>query len=105
MATLIDGKQYAATLRQRMAQEVSALQQQHNLTPGLTVVLVGEDPASQVYVRNKGKQAKECGMRSSEHRLPLLAGEGEGTQVPPRCLAQGGQPRRAGPATGPRSDG
>ncbi|MCB1803957.1 MAG: bifunctional methylenetetrahydrofolate dehydrogenase/methenyltetrahydrofolate cyclohydrolase, partial [Candidatus Competibacteraceae bacterium] len=54
MATLIDGKQYAATLRQRMAQEVSALQQQHNLTPGLTVVLVGEDPASQVYVRNKG---------------------------------------------------
>lgn len=77
MATLIDGKQYAATLRQRMAQEVSTLQEQHGLTPGLTVVLVGEDPASQVYVRNKGKQAKECGMRSFEHRLPASTTQDE----------------------------
>lgn len=69
MAQLIDGKQYAANLRQQMAQTVRELQQQHDITPGLTVVLVGENPASQVYVRNKGKQAKECGMNSFEHRL------------------------------------
>jgi methylenetetrahydrofolate dehydrogenase (NADP+)/methenyltetrahydrofolate cyclohydrolase len=70
MADIIDGKQFAASLRADIAGKVKQLQQQHAITPGLTVVLVGEDPASQVYVRNKNKQAHECGMHSSEHRLP-----------------------------------
>ena len=70
MATLIDGKRFAAKLRQSIAQEVGVLRETHGITPGLATVLVGEDPASQVYVRNKGKQASECGMQSFEHRLP-----------------------------------
>ena len=70
MATLIDGKLYAAKLRQSISQDVSVLRETHGIQPGLAVVLVGEDPASQVYVRNKNKQATECGMQSFEHRLP-----------------------------------
>ncbi|WP_119460717.1 bifunctional methylenetetrahydrofolate dehydrogenase/methenyltetrahydrofolate cyclohydrolase FolD [Rhodospirillaceae bacterium SYSU D60014] len=66
---IIDGKGFAESLRQRIAQQVARLKQQHALTPGLAVVLVGEDPASQVYVRNKGKQTEEAGMNSFEHRL------------------------------------
>ena len=69
MAEIIDGKQFAAGLRARLAQQIEALQQQ-NINPGLAVVLVGEDPASTVYVRNKGRQAREVGIQSFEHRLP-----------------------------------
>lgn len=69
-AEIIDGKAIAAALRQRIAQAVSQLQENHNLTPGLAVVLVGEDAASQVYVRNKGIATKEAGMVSLEFRLP-----------------------------------
>ena len=69
-AEIIDGKAIAAALRQRIAQAVSQLQEHHNLTPGLAVVLVGEDAASQVYVRNKGIATKEAGMVSLEFRLP-----------------------------------
>ncbi|WNC67875.1 bifunctional methylenetetrahydrofolate dehydrogenase/methenyltetrahydrofolate cyclohydrolase FolD [Thalassotalea nanhaiensis] len=65
----IDGKQAAAELRVRLAKEVDALQSERGITPGLTVVLVGEDPASQVYVRNKVKQTREVGMISNEIRL------------------------------------
>ncbi len=68
-ATLIDGKAYAASLRTRLATEVSSLKAR-GITPGLAVVLVGEDPASQVYVRSKGKMTVEIGMNSFEHRLP-----------------------------------
>jgi methylenetetrahydrofolate dehydrogenase (NADP+)/methenyltetrahydrofolate cyclohydrolase len=66
---IIDGKAFAATLRSRIAEAVAGLKQQHGLTPGLAVVLVGEDPASQVYVRSKGKQTQETGMNSFEHKL------------------------------------
>ncbi|MGK0440937.1 MAG: methylenetetrahydrofolate dehydrogenase (NADP+)/methenyltetrahydrofolate cyclohydrolase [Pseudohongiellaceae bacterium] len=66
----IDGKQLAADLRVSLAQEVKQLQEESGITPGLTVVLVGEDPASQVYVRNKVKQTKEVGMISNEFRMP-----------------------------------
>jgi len=66
---IIDGKAFAATLRSRIAEAVTGLKQQHGLTPGLAVVLVGEDPASQVYVRSKGKQTQETGMNSFEHKL------------------------------------
>lgn len=69
-AELIDGKAFAARLRARIAGEVAALKAAHGVTPGLAVVLVGEDPASAVYVRNKGKAAREVGMESFEHRLP-----------------------------------
>ena len=69
-AELIDGKAFAARLRARIAGEVAALKAAHGVTPGLAVVLVGEDPASAVYVRNKGKATREAGMESFEHRLP-----------------------------------
>ena len=66
---IIDGKAFSASLRGRIAETVAGLKQQHGLTPGLAVVLVGEDPASQVYVRSKGKQTQEAGMNSFEHKL------------------------------------
>ncbi|CAI8386359.1 MAG: Bifunctional protein FolD protein [Rhodobiaceae bacterium UBA7378] len=69
-ATLIDGKKIAAELRGAIGARVSALQAAHNLIPGLAVVLVGEDAASQVYVRNKGIATREVGMQSFEYRLP-----------------------------------
>lgn len=69
-ASVIDGKAAAAALRERVATEVSRLKEEAALQPGLAVVLVGEDPASQVYVRNKGRQTIEAGMQSFEHRLP-----------------------------------
>jgi len=67
-ATLIDGKAFAATIRARVAEEVTRIKG-HGITPGLAVVLVGEDPASQVYVRSKGKSTLEAGMHSEEHRM------------------------------------
>ena len=69
-ADLIDGKKIAGALRAQIAKRVGVLKSDHNLTPGLAVVLVGEDPASQVYVRNKGIATKEVGMNSLEFRLP-----------------------------------
>jgi methylenetetrahydrofolate dehydrogenase (NADP+)/methenyltetrahydrofolate cyclohydrolase len=71
MSTVIDGKAAAATLRASLAKTVAKLKADHGLTPGLAVVLVGEDPASQVYVRNKAKQTVEVGMDSVEHKLPV----------------------------------
>ena len=76
-AQIIDGKAAAAALRQRVAAEVARLQVEHGLQPGLAVVLVGEDPASQVYVRNKGRQTIEAGMQSFEHRLDDSVSEAE----------------------------
>ncbi len=67
---VIDGKVVAAALRGRVAEVVAVLRSDHDLTPGLAVVLVGEDPASQVYVRSKGKQTEETGMNSFQHTLP-----------------------------------
>ena len=69
MATIIDGKAFSANLRGEIARKVALLKQNNSLTPGLAVVLVGEDPASQVYVRSKGKQTVEAGMNSYEHKL------------------------------------
>jgi methylenetetrahydrofolate dehydrogenase (NADP+)/methenyltetrahydrofolate cyclohydrolase len=69
-ARIIDGKRIAAELRARVAAEVTRVQREHGLTPGLAVVLVGSDPASQVYVRSKHKQTQEAGMASFEHLLP-----------------------------------
>jgi methylenetetrahydrofolate dehydrogenase (NADP+)/methenyltetrahydrofolate cyclohydrolase len=69
-ARIIDGKAIAADLRQRVADEVARVKREHQLTPGLAVVLVGNDPASEVYVRSKGRQTEAAGMASFEHRLP-----------------------------------
>lgn len=69
-AAIIDGKAFAANLRSRIAEKVAEMVSVAGVKPGLAVVLVGEDPASQVYVRNKNKQAEECGMASFMHRLP-----------------------------------
>jgi len=69
VATIIDGKAFSAKLRAEIARKVELVKQQHSVTPGLAVVLVGEDPASQVYVRSKGKQTAEAGMNSYEHKL------------------------------------
>ena len=69
-ARIIDGKAIAADLRARVAREVERLRAEHQLQPGLAVVLVGENPASAVYVRSKGKQTVEAGMKSFDHRLP-----------------------------------
>ncbi len=69
MAKIIDGKAFSANLRGEIARKVGLLKQNHGVTPGLAVVLVGEDPASQVYVRSKGRQTQEAGMNSYEHKL------------------------------------
>ena len=69
-ARIIDGKIIAAELRGRVADEVARVKRDHGLTPGLAVVLVGNDPASEVYVRSKHKQTQAAGMASFEHKLP-----------------------------------
>ena len=76
-AKIIDGKAYAAELRGRVGEAVAALKADHGLTPGLTFVLVGENPASQVYVRNKNKQTRAAGMNSFEHNLPAETSQDE----------------------------
>jgi len=75
-ATIIDGKAYAQGLRARIANAVGGLSSQ-GVTPGLAVVIVGEDPASQLYVKNKARQTVEVGMRSFEHVLPASTTEAE----------------------------
>jgi methylenetetrahydrofolate dehydrogenase (NADP+)/methenyltetrahydrofolate cyclohydrolase len=69
MSKIIDGKAFAEGLRGRIAKQIADLKAKHGFVPGLAVVLVGEDPASQVYVRNKAKQTVEVGMVSFEHKL------------------------------------
>ncbi len=76
-ATLIDGKAFAERLRRRVAGETARLKQCHDVTPGLAVVLVGEDPASQVYVRSKSRQAGEAGIVALDRALPQNASEAE----------------------------
>ncbi|MFL6845398.1 MAG: bifunctional methylenetetrahydrofolate dehydrogenase/methenyltetrahydrofolate cyclohydrolase FolD [Allosphingosinicella sp.] len=76
-ALVIDGRAFAARLRERIAEAVPAFAAAAGRAPGLAVVLVGEDPASQVYVRNKGRATTEAGMASFEHRLPDTVSEEE----------------------------
>lgn len=74
-AQIIDGKEFAANVRSQVAEHVARLKADHGITPGLAVVLVGEDPASQVYVRSKGKLTVEVGMNSIEHKLDVDTSE------------------------------
>ena len=76
-ATIIDGKAVAAQLRGRIAAEVARLKAEHGLTPGIAVVLVGADPASEVYVRTKSKAVAEAGMRAFDKKLPATTSEAE----------------------------
>lgn len=76
-AKVIDGKAFAARVRGEVAAHVARLKEENGITPGLAVVLVGEDPASQVYVRNKHASTIEVGMASFEHRLPASTSEAE----------------------------
>jgi methylenetetrahydrofolate dehydrogenase (NADP+)/methenyltetrahydrofolate cyclohydrolase len=74
-AKIIDGKEFAARVRAQVGEHVSRLKKDHGITPGLAVVLVGEDPASEVYVAAKHRQTVEVGMASFEHKLPADASE------------------------------
>jgi methylenetetrahydrofolate dehydrogenase (NADP+)/methenyltetrahydrofolate cyclohydrolase len=76
-AKIIDGKAVAAQVRAEVAAEVAKLKAEHGFVPGLAVVLVGEDPASKVYVKNKGQQTVEVGMHSVERKLPAETSEAE----------------------------
>ncbi len=76
-SNIIDGKAFAEGLRRDIAGHVARLKADHGLVPGLSVVLVGDDPASHVYVRNKGKATNEAGMKSEEFRLPASATQAE----------------------------
>jgi methylenetetrahydrofolate dehydrogenase (NADP+)/methenyltetrahydrofolate cyclohydrolase len=76
-ASIIDGKAYATALSRAVAQSVADIQARHGFTPGLAVVLVGEDPASKVYVGAKGRETVAAGMNSFEHRLAVDAPEAD----------------------------
>ncbi|MEL7125663.1 MAG: bifunctional methylenetetrahydrofolate dehydrogenase/methenyltetrahydrofolate cyclohydrolase FolD [Pseudomonadota bacterium] len=76
-ATIIDGKAFAGTVRGQIAEHVARLKEEQGITPGLAVILVGEDPASEVYVAAKHKQTVEVGMASFVHRLPVDVPEAE----------------------------
>lgn len=76
-AQIIDGKAFASRVRGQVAGHVAALKAEHGIVPGLAVVLVGQDPASQVYVRNKGIQTVEAGMASREHKLAATTPEAD----------------------------
>ncbi len=76
-ARVIDGKAVGATVRARVAEEVAAYEAEHGRTPMLATVIVGDDPASEIYVRNKHRACEEAGMRSAHHGLPTETGEGE----------------------------
>ncbi len=74
---IIDGNARSATLRAQLTGEVARLKREHNLVPGLAVVLVGDDPASSIYVRNKIKRTAEAGVASADYKLPANASEAE----------------------------
>ena len=76
-ARIIEGKVHAEALTARVRAEVARLGAEHGLQPGLAVVLVGDDPASQIYVRSKGEQSRAAGMHSVTHRLPATASQEE----------------------------
>ncbi|HEX2138414.1 MAG TPA: tetrahydrofolate dehydrogenase/cyclohydrolase catalytic domain-containing protein, partial [Woeseiaceae bacterium] len=76
-ATLIDGKAKAARLSEAVSAGAVELLERHNVKPGLAVIIVGDDPASQVYVRNKTRTARSCGFHSVQHTLPADSTESE----------------------------
>ncbi len=103
-ARVIDGKAIAAEVRRSVAAEVEQLKNEKGLTPGLAVVLVGEDPASQVYVRNKARQTTEAGMRSFEHRLPASTQRSGAAEPDRRPQPVEGRARHPGSASAAAAD-
>ena len=89
-AKIIDGKAFAERLRGKIAEEVAELKAKHGVQPGLAVVLVGEDPASKIYVRSKEEQTEQVGMRSIGHRLPADVPEAELLELVGRLNADKG---------------
>src|ERR1039458_223584 len=75
--SIIDGKEIAADLRKKIAGEAARLHAAHGLVPGIAVVMVGDNPASEVYVRSKSKAVAEAGMRAFDRKLPASASEAE----------------------------
>src|SRR5260221_8418669 len=80
-AKVIDGKIYAERLRAQVAEDVARLKAEHGLQPGLAVILVGDDPASAIYVRSKGEQTRAAGMHSVIHRLSSDTPQGDLTAL------------------------
>src|SRR5438046_3923412 len=91
-ATIIDGKAYAAKLRARIAEETARMKSAFGIVPGLATVLVGNDPASEIYVRNKGRVAEAIGYKSIHYSLPADASEAE-VIARVRALNEGGSVR------------
>ncbi len=89
-ASLIDGKAFSQTLVERVAAAAARLESAHGVKPGLAVVIVGEDPASQLYVRNKGETTLKAGMRSDTHRLPVETTQDELLALIAQLNADGG---------------
>ena len=87
-ARIIDGKAFAAGLRGRVGAEAARIEAEHGVEAGLAVVLVGENPASQVYVRNKSRQTGEAGMNSFQHTLPAETSQAELLDLVTRLNAQ-----------------
>ena len=103
-ASLIDGKAIAASVRAEVKAKVAELAARTGVRPGLTVVLVGNDPASQVYVRNKGKAADEAGFLSRQIDLPEETRESELLEVVARLNADPYGPRDPRPAPASEAD-
>ena len=97
-AQIIDGKVIAAELRARVADEVARVKREHNLVPGLAVVLVGNDPASEVYVRSKHKQTQAAGMASFEHKLPADVSQADLLAVVAQAQPRSRRARHSGAA-------
>src|SRR5512140_3042912 len=86
-ATILDGKKLAESVRAEVREGVAKFVKEHGRPPGLEVVLVGEDPASQIYTRNKEKAAADCGIRGKLHVLPTTTTEAELMQMLDRLTA------------------
>jgi len=98
-ASIIDGKAHAAALKARLIEATARLRAEHGLVPGLATVLVGDDPASEVYVRNKNKTAEALGFKSVHHHLAATASEAEVLALVAR-LGAASLPRLAQPFDG-----
>ena len=101
-ALIIDGKAIAEALRREVAAGVADLKRARGIVPGLAVVLVGEDPASQVYVRTKSKATTDAGMLSFEHRLPAETREAGSAGADRRAQRAQGRARHPGAAAAAR---
>ena len=104
MAKILDGTALAREVRDEVAAGVAEMQQKHRITPGLAVVLVGGDPASAIYVRNKGRACAEAGMFSEAFQYPAAATQAELLELVARVKRRRPLPRHSGPASPAAAD-